>query len=193
MTAEPYGCKEQRNESRAGFQRGRRRSPLPSPWPRRKGRGRLLESSLVWYHRSISQLGPELSNTRRLRLKYKYLIRDWDSIFTKEVDEVAKAMGSEVKKTPVRAPQASAYCERLIGTSCAVPTFPALTVPPPRTLHHVTSSQFAGNLRSGRNYCAPHLMSLRFRLVRSFWVIPLDGSAGGARMGIALPGFGEKQ
>jgi transposase InsO family protein len=49
-------------------------------------------------------------------LKYKYLIHHRDSIFTKEVDEVAKAVGIEVKKTLVRGPQANAYCERLIGT-----------------------------------------------------------------------------
>ena len=47
---------------------------------------------------------------------YKYLIHDHGSAFTEEVDEVAKAVGIEIKKTPVRAPQANAYCERLIGT-----------------------------------------------------------------------------
>jgi len=47
---------------------------------------------------------------------YKYLIHDHGSAFTKEVDEVAKAVGIEVKKTPLQAPKANAYCERLIGT-----------------------------------------------------------------------------
>jgi putative transposase len=48
--------------------------------------------------------------------KYKYLIHDRDSIYAKQVDGVAKAVGIKIKKTPVRAPQANAYCERLIGT-----------------------------------------------------------------------------
>lgn len=48
--------------------------------------------------------------------KYKYLIHDRDSIFAKEVDEVAKGVGIKIKKTPVRAPRANAYCERLNGT-----------------------------------------------------------------------------
>jgi transposase InsO family protein len=48
--------------------------------------------------------------------KYKYLIHDHGSMFTKQVDDVARSVGIEVKKTPVRTPQANAYCERLIGT-----------------------------------------------------------------------------
>ena len=47
---------------------------------------------------------------------YKTLIHDNGSAFTKEVDEVAEAVGIEVKKTPFQAPKANAYCERLIGT-----------------------------------------------------------------------------
>jgi putative transposase len=47
---------------------------------------------------------------------YKTLIHDHGSAFTKEVDAVAEAVGIEVKKTPFQAPQANAYCERLIGT-----------------------------------------------------------------------------
>ena len=33
------------------------------------------------------------------------------------VDEVAEAVGIEVKKTPFQALKANAYCERLIGTT----------------------------------------------------------------------------
>jgi transposase InsO family protein len=47
---------------------------------------------------------------------YQYLIHDRDSIYTEQVDEVARAVGIEIKKTPVRAPQANAFCERLVGT-----------------------------------------------------------------------------
>jgi transposase InsO family protein len=47
---------------------------------------------------------------------HKFLIHDRDSIFSKQVDEELKSFGLRVLKTPVRAPQANAYCERLIGT-----------------------------------------------------------------------------
>ena len=45
-----------------------------------------------------------------------YLIHDRDSIYSAELDQAIKAMGVEILKTPVRAPTANAYCERLIGT-----------------------------------------------------------------------------
>jgi transposase InsO family protein len=47
---------------------------------------------------------------------YRFLIRDRDSIFSGEVDEQLKAFGLRVLRTPARAPQANAYCERLVGT-----------------------------------------------------------------------------
>jgi putative transposase len=47
---------------------------------------------------------------------YRFLIHDRDSIFSKEVDETIENLGVKVRHTPVRAPQANAYCERLIGT-----------------------------------------------------------------------------
>ncbi|MGD0842731.1 MAG: integrase core domain-containing protein [Candidatus Acidiferrales bacterium] len=47
---------------------------------------------------------------------YRFLIRDRDSIFSEEVDEHLKAFGIRVLRTPARAPQANAYCERLVGT-----------------------------------------------------------------------------
>ena len=47
---------------------------------------------------------------------YKTLIHDHGSAFTKEVDQVAEAVGIEVTKTPLCAPRANSYCERLIGT-----------------------------------------------------------------------------
>ena len=47
---------------------------------------------------------------------HKFLIHDRDSIFSSQVDEELKSFGLKVLKTPVRAPQANAYCERLIGT-----------------------------------------------------------------------------
>ena len=41
---------------------------------------------------------------------------DLDSIYSEGVDRTIAAMGLTVPKTPVGAPQANAFCERLIGT-----------------------------------------------------------------------------
>jgi len=46
----------------------------------------------------------------------RFLIHDHDSIYSEEVDRTITAMGLTILKTPVRAPQANAFCERLIGT-----------------------------------------------------------------------------
>lgn len=47
---------------------------------------------------------------------YRFLIRDRDSVFSTEVDAQLRAFGLRVLRTPARAPQANAYCERLVGT-----------------------------------------------------------------------------
>ena len=47
---------------------------------------------------------------------YRFLIHDRDSIFSTEVDGQLKGFGVKVLRTPVRAPKANAYCERLMGT-----------------------------------------------------------------------------
>jgi putative transposase len=47
---------------------------------------------------------------------HKFLIHDRDSIFSPELDQHLLSFGLKVLRTPVRAPQANAYCERLIGT-----------------------------------------------------------------------------
>ena len=46
----------------------------------------------------------------------RFLIHDRDTIYAAAVDEAVTAMGLTVLKTPVRCPQANAFCERLIGT-----------------------------------------------------------------------------
>jgi len=47
---------------------------------------------------------------------YRSLIRDRDSIYSPQLDSALMAMGLGILKTPYRAPQANAYCERLVGT-----------------------------------------------------------------------------
>jgi transposase InsO family protein len=46
----------------------------------------------------------------------RFLIRDRDSKFTREFDEVFRSQGIRVIKAPVRAPKARAHAERWVGT-----------------------------------------------------------------------------
>jgi transposase InsO family protein len=48
--------------------------------------------------------------------RYRFLIHDRNCIFSPSVDESLNGFGLRVLKTPVRAPTANAFCERLIGT-----------------------------------------------------------------------------
>ena len=47
---------------------------------------------------------------------HRFLIHDHDSIYSDSVDRSIAAMGLTILKTPVRSPQANAFCERVIGT-----------------------------------------------------------------------------
>jgi putative transposase len=47
---------------------------------------------------------------------YRSLVHDRDGIFAPAVDDAVALMGLQVLKTPVRTPQANAFCERVIGT-----------------------------------------------------------------------------
>lgn len=47
---------------------------------------------------------------------YRWLIHDRSGIFSEDLNHCVETLGIEVLKTPVRAPKANAYCERLIGS-----------------------------------------------------------------------------
>ena len=49
-------------------------------------------------------------------MRARFLIRDRDSKFTRDFDEVFRSQGIRVIKAPVRAPQARAQAERSIGS-----------------------------------------------------------------------------
>jgi len=48
---------------------------------------------------------------------YRFLIHDRDSIYSPQLESALAAMGLRILKSPYRAPQANAYCERLVGSA----------------------------------------------------------------------------
>jgi len=48
--------------------------------------------------------------------RHRFVLHDRDSIYSSELDSRLKAMNLRILKSPFRAPQANAFCERLIGT-----------------------------------------------------------------------------
>jgi putative transposase len=48
--------------------------------------------------------------------RYRFLIHDRDRIFSQQLDQHMRHLGLWVLKTPPRAPQANAICERVLGT-----------------------------------------------------------------------------
>jgi transposase InsO family protein len=59
----------------------------------------------------------QFRNSLPLDGTYRFLVHDRDGIFAPAVDEALPSMSLQVVKTPVRAPQAHAQCERVIGTA----------------------------------------------------------------------------
>jgi putative transposase len=52
----------------------------------------------------------------KLWLLYGFLLSDRHATFSSELDEAVAALGLQALRTPIRAPKANAFCERLIGT-----------------------------------------------------------------------------
>jgi putative transposase len=82
---------------------------------------------------------------------YRFLIHDRDGIFSQQLDQQVQHLGLKVLKTPVRSPQANAFCERLIGAlrrEC-------LDFMIPLTAHHLRRllHEWATHYNTGR----PHL------------------------------------
>ena len=48
---------------------------------------------------------------------YRFIVHDRDAMFSPAVADALRSMNLRVLKTPVRVPQANAFCERLIGTA----------------------------------------------------------------------------
>jgi len=53
------------------------------------------------------------------RIRPRYLVRDRDSKFSRDFDEVFRSEGIRVIKAPVRAPKARAHAERWSGQCAA--------------------------------------------------------------------------
>ena len=70
------------------------------------------------------------------RIRPRFLVRDRDSKFTREFDEVFRSEGIWVIKAPVRAPKARAHAERWVG-SVRRECLDRLLILGRRHLHHV--------------------------------------------------------
>ena len=79
------------------------------------GRRRILHYNVTSHPTALwtaQQVREAIPSDHRCR----FLIHDRDRIFSEPVDEGVEGLGWKVLRTPVRVPQANAYCERLIGT-----------------------------------------------------------------------------
>jgi transposase InsO family protein len=59
----------------------------------------------------------QFRNGLPLDAAYRFIVHDRDAIFAPAVDDALRSMSLDALRTPPRAPQANAYCERFIGTA----------------------------------------------------------------------------
>jgi len=79
------------------------------------GRRRILHLD-VTAHPSAEWTLQQFREALKEEHPYRFLLHDRDSIFSKDLDRAVAAMGVRILKTPMRAPKANAFCERLVGT-----------------------------------------------------------------------------
>jgi len=65
---------------------------------------------------SSTWVAQQLRNAIAFRVGPRFIIRDRDDKFGADFDRAAQGVGTRVLKTPVRAPKANAFSERLVGS-----------------------------------------------------------------------------
>jgi len=79
------------------------------------GSRRILHAN-VTAHPTSAWVAQQLRQAIRDDHAYRFLLHDRDAVFSADADRAAKAMGLRVLRSPVRAPRANAFVERLHGT-----------------------------------------------------------------------------
>jgi hypothetical protein len=97
--------------------------------------------------------------------RHRYVLHDRDNIFAEGVDRTLTAMALTVLKTPVRAPQANAFCERLIGTmrrECLDFMIPLNERHPRWVLSRWVADYNRGRPHAGLGPCIPDLSRISY-------------------------------
>ncbi len=90
------------------------------------GARRLLHFNLT-QHPTAPWTLQQLREVVGLRDGYRYLLRDRDSIYSRELNRAVEHLGLKSVRSPPRSPKANAICERVIGTirreclDCVIP------------------------------------------------------------------------
>ncbi len=79
------------------------------------GARRLLHFNLT-LHPTAQWTLQQLREAMGFRDGHRYLLRDRDSIYSRELDRAVEHLGLKTVRSPPRSPKANAICERVIGT-----------------------------------------------------------------------------
>jgi putative transposase len=79
------------------------------------GSRRILHYS-VFAHPTAEWPLQQVRETLPANHPFRFLLHDRDSIFSQELDRAVTRLGVRLLRTPLRAPKASSYCERLGGS-----------------------------------------------------------------------------